>query len=116
MAWLSIKEQSSGRCYGSAYITFLSTNVLHSLRFLYTMMWQGTHLAYLLAAIAPVYAVDRVVDLGYAKYAGAIHEEGVSKWLGLRYAAPPLGDLRFAAPQNPLKVSGIQNATQVSQT
>ena len=77
------------------------------------MMWQGTHLAFLLAAIAPAFAVETLVDLGYAKYAGAIHEDGVSKWLGLRYAAPPLGDLRFAAPQNPLSVPGIQNATQV---
>ena len=77
------------------------------------MMWQLTHLAVFLAIIAPIYAVDTLVDLGYAKYSGAIHEEGVSKWLGLRYAAPPLGDLRFAAPQNPLNISGIQNATQV---
>ncbi|KAH7371784.1 carboxylesterase [Cadophora sp. MPI-SDFR-AT-0126] len=76
------------------------------------MMWQAPNLAFLLATIAHVHAVPTVVDLGYAKYAGAIHEDGVSKWLGLRYAAPPLGDLRFAAPQNPLKVSGVQNATQ----
>ncbi|KAL2069977.1 hypothetical protein VTL71DRAFT_14657 [Oculimacula yallundae] len=75
-------------------------------------MLRGTHLTFLLAAIAPVFAVDTLVDLGYAKYAGAIHEPGVSKWLGMRYAAPPLGDLRFSAPQNPLNVSGIQNATQ----
>ncbi|KAH7323930.1 carboxylesterase [Rhexocercosporidium sp. MPI-PUGE-AT-0058] len=76
------------------------------------MLWESTFLTFCLAAIAPVYAVDTLVDLGYAKYVGAIHENGVSKWLGMRYAAPPLGDLRFAAPQNPLNVSRIQNATQ----
>ncbi|EKD12777.1 carboxylesterase [Drepanopeziza brunnea f. sp. 'multigermtubi' MB_m1] len=75
-------------------------------------MWQATHFALLLAAITPAFAVDIVVDLGYATYSGAIHEEGVSKWLGMRYAAPPLGDLRFAAPQDPPKEIGIQNATE----
>lgn len=33
---------------------------------------------------------------------------------GLSYAAPPVGNLRFAAPQDPLTVYGVQAADTVS--
>lgn len=49
-----------------------------------------------------VSAVDPRVNLGYSTYTGVPLSNGVTQWLGLRYAAPPLGDLRFAAPQDPL--------------
>ncbi|KAG1816301.1 Alpha/Beta hydrolase protein [Suillus subalutaceus] len=35
----------------------------------------------------------------------------ITSFLGIRYAAPPVGDLRWAAPQPPLAVSGVQQAT-----
>lgn len=54
-----------------------------------------------------------VVDLGYAKYQGITNEAGINQYLGLRYAAPPLGDLRWRAPQDPESLSGIQNASTV---
>ncbi|EUC28965.1 hypothetical protein COCCADRAFT_107786 [Bipolaris zeicola 26-R-13] len=59
-----------------------------------------------------VQAVDTIVDVGYAKYQGAIVDSnlGVSAWKGIQYAAPPVGKLRFAAPQDPV-VSGLINAT-----
>ncbi|EMD91351.1 hypothetical protein COCC4DRAFT_128226 [Bipolaris maydis ATCC 48331] len=59
-----------------------------------------------------VQAVDTVVDVGYAKYQGAVVDSklGVSAWKGIQYAAPPVGKLRFAAPQDPV-VSGLINAT-----
>ncbi|KAF7712258.1 Carboxylic ester hydrolase [Penicillium ucsense] len=63
-------------------------------------------LASLAAAKAPV------VDLGYTKYEGRSLANGVSQWLGIRYAAPPLNELRFAAPQDPLAQEGVQQATQ----
>lgn len=43
------------------------------------------------------------VDLGYTQYQGAMLPSGINQWLGMRYAAPPLGELRFKAPQDPPK-------------
>ncbi|KAH8656673.1 triacylglycerol lipase [Tricladium varicosporioides] len=43
-----------------------------------------------------------MVNLGYANYQGSINQAGISQFLGMRYAAPPLGNLRFRAPQDPL--------------
>ncbi|TVY32411.1 Lipase [Lachnellula occidentalis] len=48
---------------------------------------------------------EPVVDLEYSQYHGIGLESGVNQYLGMRYAAPPLGDLRFRAPANPLKIS-----------
>jgi hypothetical protein len=55
-----------------------------------------------------------VVNLGYSQYMGTSLGSGVNQFLGMRYAAPPLGDLRFRAPINPLFTTGIQNATKVN--
>jgi hypothetical protein len=54
-----------------------------------------------------------VVDLGYSKYQGNTHDDGVTQWFGIRYAAPPIGDLRFAPPKDPPKHRGIQKAFKV---
>ena len=54
-----------------------------------------------------------IVDLGYSAYQGNTYSDGVSQWLGIRYAAPPTGDLRFAAPQNPIENSTLQKAIKV---
>ncbi|KAJ7115720.1 Alpha/Beta hydrolase protein [Mycena epipterygia] len=52
-----------------------------------------------------------IVDLGYAQYQGTVSPSNISHFLGIRYAAAPLGDLRFRAPQPPLQVIGVQDAT-----
>ncbi|TVY53922.1 Lipase 3 [Lachnellula cervina] len=52
-----------------------------------------------------------IVDLEYSQYQGIGLSFRVNQYLGMRYAAPPLGDLRFRAPVDPLKTSGVQNAT-----
>jgi hypothetical protein len=55
------------------------------------------------------WAEDRpIIDLGYAKYRGVALPNGVSQWLGVRYAAAPVGNLRFAAVSD-----GIEDATEV---
>lgn len=54
-----------------------------------------------------------VVDLGYSKYQGTALSSGVNQFLGIRYAKPPLGDLRWRAPIDPVNTTGIQNATAV---
>lgn len=59
-------------------------------------------------------AVDTTVELGYATYIGQEdHDHGLTQWLGIQYAAPPLDDLRFAPPQDPPKKSSPQQADQV---
>ncbi|KAK3950103.1 Alpha/Beta hydrolase protein [Pseudoneurospora amorphoporcata] len=45
--------------------------------------------------------VQIAVNVTYSEYVGTQLGSGVSQWLGLRYAAPPVGALRFAPPQDP---------------
>ncbi|KAK0463610.1 Alpha/Beta hydrolase protein [Desarmillaria tabescens] len=54
-----------------------------------------------------------VIDLGYAKYRGTFNPAGSNntQFLGIRFAAPPTGSLRWQAPRTPDFVAGIQNAT-----
>jgi hypothetical protein len=58
-------------------------------------------------------AVDSVVDVGYSRYRGRIVGDGTTQWLGIRYAAPPLGNLRFADPAKPQDTTDIQDASKV---
>ncbi|KAK0188372.1 alpha/beta-hydrolase [Armillaria mellea] len=52
------------------------------------------------------------VDLGYATYQSNLQlVDGVTTFLGVRYAAPPTGSLRWAAPHPPASMSALQNAT-----
>lgn len=48
-----------------------------------------------------------VVDLGYAKYQGNLSYPNTVAYLGLPYAEPPIGDLRWraAVPLNTTRVS-----------
>ncbi|KAK0239584.1 Alpha/Beta hydrolase protein [Armillaria nabsnona] len=54
-----------------------------------------------------------VIDLGYARYRGTFDPAGSNntQFLGIRFAAPPTGSLRWQAPRTPDFVAGIQNAT-----
>lgn len=61
----------------------------------------------------PAQLLGPEIDLGYSKIQGLSYPNGISQWLGVRYAQPPLGDLRFAAPQNVTANSTTQMATQV---
>ncbi|KAL1629157.1 hypothetical protein SLS56_005600 [Neofusicoccum ribis] len=64
-------------------------------------------LALLAVSIAPVLAVPPTVALAYSTYQGTPYANGITEWLGIRYAAPPTGDLRFQAPRDPYKVAGV---------
>jgi hypothetical protein len=58
--------------------------------------------------------VGPVIDLGYASYRGSYLENGISQFLGMRYAEPPVGDLRWRAPVEPGMEEDIQQAKKVS--
>ncbi|OBT93878.1 hypothetical protein VE01_08506 [Pseudogymnoascus verrucosus] len=65
------------------------------------------------AAATPILTVSNaapVVDLGYSQYEGTTLSSEVDQYLGMRFAAPPLGNLRFRAPQEPAATTGIQEA------
>ncbi|KAI7583739.1 hypothetical protein D0869_10768 [Hortaea werneckii] len=63
-------------------------------------------------------AISTVVDLGYSKYEGLRLEPAfVNQWLGMRFAAPPTGDLRWRAPQPaPLNDTEVLSATSFGAT
>lgn len=61
----------------------------------------------------PQEALGPIVDLGYTKYQGDTYPGGVSQWLGVRYAQPPVGNLRFAAPLPVVENDTLQTATKV---
>ncbi|EFQ26794.1 carboxylesterase [Colletotrichum graminicola] len=63
------------------------------------------------AYVGQVQAVDPSVDLGYTKLRGVAEPGGATRWLGVRYAAPPLGQLRFAAPEDPPSTTEVVDAS-----
>ncbi|KAF5512700.1 putative secreted lipase [Colletotrichum aenigma] len=50
------------------------------------------------------------VDLGYATYEGTALSNGVNQFLGMRFAAPPVGQNRFKLPQEVIQEHGIVSA------
>ncbi len=69
--------------------------------------------AVLFGCLLPSNAVDPLVDVGFTKYLGTALPNKVTQWLGMRFAAPPVGNLRFRAPADPPVNKSIQLADQV---
>ncbi|PBK93164.1 alpha/beta-hydrolase [Armillaria gallica] len=79
-----------------------------------TAMLFSAILIILALAIEPCRAgLTPVIDLGYARYRGTLDPAGSNntQFLGIRFAAPPTGSLRWQAPRTPGFVAGILNAT-----
>lgn len=66
--------------------------------------------------LSPSQSLSRsaVIDLGYSRYQGIALSNGVDEYLGMRYAKPPLKELRFRAPEDPELTDGVADATAVS--
>ncbi|RKF76923.1 Lipase 2 [Golovinomyces cichoracearum] len=61
----------------------------------------------------PIPVVSKnIVDLGYARYQGVEIAAGVKYWLGVRFAAAPVGNLRWRAPVDPAVDNSLQDASQ----
>ena len=68
--------------------------------------------ALMLASSAPSFADPLIVKTELGKAQGkAINEGKVRAFLGLPYAAPPIGELRWKAPERPAKWKGTRDAT-----
>ncbi|TDZ53459.1 putative secreted lipase [Colletotrichum trifolii] len=52
------------------------------------------------------------VDLGYERYSGAVLPSGINQFLGMRYAEPPIGNLRWRAPRDPVQKEGTSDAVE----
>ncbi|KAJ6593096.1 Alpha/Beta hydrolase protein [Mycena capillaripes] len=69
--------------------------------------------------ILPVFSsTDNIVDAGYAKYRGNLTFPNAVAYLGIPYAEPPLGELRFRAtlPLNTTRVSAAAGGQIVDAT
>lgn len=53
-----------------------------------------------------------IVNLTYTSYEGIRFSNRVNAFLGMRYAAPPLGDLRWRAPIEPRRTATVEKADQ----
>lgn len=70
----------------------------------------------LFAALAPLAkpaTAGPLVDVGYATYEGRKLTNGFNQFLGMRYAAPPLGEIRFKKPTSPLQETEVIQADKV---
>jgi para-nitrobenzyl esterase len=58
------------------------------------------------------YGVDEPVSLTHGQVSGVTLDSGVQEFLGIPFAAPPVGDLRWKAPQAPTPWQGVRVADQ----
>jgi para-nitrobenzyl esterase len=63
------------------------------------------------AAMGPAMAAAPVVTIDTGRLRGAV-ENGIVSWKGIPFAAPPVGQLRWRAPQPPAKWPGVRDATR----
>ena len=69
-------------------------------------------LSNLLLTLTAASAAHPRVHLGYATYEGTYDKASDStSFLGVRYAAPPIGELRWRPPQPPLQQLEVKQAT-----
>ncbi|KAJ7775486.1 Alpha/Beta hydrolase protein [Mycena metata] len=62
-------------------------------------------------AVVLTAAATPIVDLGYSQYQGSVNTtSNITTFLGIRYAAAPIDDLRFRGPHSPPNVAGVQQA------
>lgn len=82
-------------------------NLMRSSRWTLTLL--GTLL--LIATALPVLGADLTVKTSHGKLQGKASLGGGVAFLGVPFAAPPIGDLRWKAPAPPAKWKGVRDAT-----
>ena len=106
-------EEKSRRRGQKSWLRMLSRRSWISMAIILVLLVLALALGLDLGSRAHADGQDVVVDLGYSKYRGKSFKDGTSHWLGMRYAAAPLGNLRFAAPRDPESTKKIQPANTV---
>lgn len=81
----------------------ITPNAMEPFRWMLSLLWLS----------AEVNAGPSTIDVGYTKYRGVELSNGITQWLGMRFAAPPTGQLRFKPPQEPDREDGVRDANKV---
>ena len=68
----------------------------------------------LVIASSPAFAQPAPLRVETGLLTGAVTADGVRVYKGIPFAAPPVGDLRWRAPQPPAKWDGVRKADQFS--
>jgi para-nitrobenzyl esterase len=77
-----------------------------------TFISAGLAAALLLSASATAQPAAPIVKTAYGQLAG-VAKNGVNAYLGVPYARPPVGDLRWRPPAPPLPWQGVRDATHM---
>jgi para-nitrobenzyl esterase len=75
-------------------------------------MLNGAGLMLTHSAMANGVAPSPTVTISEGQIIGQDQGNGIARYLGLPYAQPPIGDLRWRAPQKPTPWPGVRQATQ----
>lgn len=97
-------------CYIETCLAFVDLGLLANSATMFSLLLAFYYINFLFHASS---AVQPTVDLGYSKYEGVALPNGVSQWLGIRFASPPLDGLRFRAPVDPPRNTTLQIASEV---
>ncbi|KAF2167133.1 hypothetical protein M409DRAFT_54332 [Zasmidium cellare ATCC 36951] len=66
----------------------------------------------LTASLTSPRSLQPLVALDYAAYQGIAANNGITHFYGMRYAAAPVGQLRWRPPQDPPAIAGTQSAAE----
>ena len=109
---LSLKHNEPATSESLSTLVPLSFSSIYTTCTLAAIMLQTLFLLVVLCTVHCL-SLESVVSISDGRYQGIPQSNGITRWLGMRYAAAPLGPLRFAAPQDPPKHDGIKGANQV---
>ena len=73
-------------------------------------IFKGLLTSVFFALTSLTFAIEEPVTLTSGQVAGTALESGVQAFLGIPFAAPPVGDLRWRAPQPPTPWQGVRQA------
>ncbi|KAJ8893142.1 hypothetical protein PR048_005725 [Dryococelus australis] len=98
----------------------LKTSMLRAAQFPTPLHFTNTNHELQSCCISQVYEESPTVKISQGSLLGAASSTADGsryyQFLGIPYAKPPLGDLRFAAPEDPESWSGVRNATKYGST
>jgi hypothetical protein len=119
---MSSKKDNEGAIRSGSLLSWLSVYRLHLIALTIAVGFAGITmvssrliiLTYILSLIGSVVSqTEYKVNTGYATYVGNLTRPNVVTYLGIPYAEPPVGELRFRAPL-PLNTTRVAEAAKGS--